>query len=339
VGASVFLANSHRWLYERLTECAVLEEGVTLAETRRGADVIVYPSPPWPDPEAGDRLATFGWRDLGRTSVFSQHDRAQPWAPGMYASLPASRARHGFTGGFYVAHHHREPDGLATHLEVARENEPQMLWSFTGTFSNALVRRRLAELSDPDGRVINTQYYSDVIRWHLTDTHRAEGSAAFASYAESLGRSAFVLCPRGYGPSSIRLFEAMQVGRCPVIISDEWLPPPFVDWSSCSIRVPEAGVEDIPVILRERQDEAAQLGYEARRVWERFFAPEHQLRTILRAAVTTERSMPGRLRDFGAWLTDPQTSLHASLHVMRRTSQRARRRARSAKSQTGVPER
>ena len=300
MGASVYLANSHRWLYEKLTECAVLDDGMALAETRRSADVIVYPSPGWPDPEAPDRLATFRWRDFRRVYVFSQHDHALPWAPGMYASLPVSRARHGFTGGFYVAHHHREPGGLEADLEAARGCEPRMLWSFTGTVSNAPVRQRLAELDDPEGRVVDTQYYNDVIRWHFSDTHRADGRAAFASYAESLGRSAFVLCPRGYGPSSIRLFEAMQVGRCPVIVSDDWLPPPFVDWSSCSIRVPEASVQEIPAILRQRQDEAAQLGREARRVWEQFFAPQHQLRTILRAALVTERSTLERVRDVGA---------------------------------------
>ena len=121
--------------------------------------------------------------------------------------------------------------------------------------------------------MVDTQYYNDVIRWHFSDTHRSDGRAAFSSYAESLGRSAFVLCPRGYGPSLIRLFEAMQVGRCPVIISDNWLPPPFVDWSTCSIRVPEASIEDIPAILRKRQGEAGKLGREARRVWEQFLSP------------------------------------------------------------------
>ena len=243
----------------------------------------------------------------------------------MYASLPVTRARHGFTGGFYVAHHHREPGGLDADLEAARGCEPRMLWSFTGTVSNAPVRQRLAELNDPEGRVIDTRYYNDVIRWHFGDTHRADGRAAFASYAKSLGRSAFVLCPRGYGASSIRLFEAMQVGRCPVIVSDDWLPPPFVDWSSCSIRVPEANVQEIPAILRQRHDEAAQLGREARQVWERFFAPQHQLRTILRAALVTERSTLERVRDVGASLAHPETGRQASLHGMRRARQRLRR--------------
>jgi Exostosin family len=324
MGGSIYLANSHRWLYDELTEGAVLDDSMGLVETRRDADVIVYPSPPWPDPEASDRLTTFRWADLRRAYVFSQNDHAQPWAPGMYASLPMSRARDGFTGGFYVAHHHRGLGGLEAELEAARDLEPHILWSFMGTFSNAAIRRRLAELDDPEGRVIDTQHYSDVIRWHLEDTHRAEGRKAFATYAELLGQSAFVLCPRGYGSSSIRLFEALQVGRCPVIIADEWLPPPFVDWESCSIRVTEASVKDIPSILRQRQDEAAQLGRQARSVWEEFFAPQHQLRTIVRAAVAVDISVLDRARDVGAWAIHPETHRQASLHALRRAKHRVR---------------
>ena len=255
----------------------------------------------------------------------------------MYASLPASRARHGFTGGFYVAHHHREPGGLAADLEAARECEPQMLWSFTGTFSNAPVRRRLAELNDPEGRVIDTRYYSDVIRWHLSDTHRAEGSRSVRELR--------------------RVARTVRVRALPAWVSDVVDTPLRGDagrtlpghhlrrMAAAAVRRLELLLDqgsrserpELPAILRERQDEAAQLGREARRVWEQFFAPEHQLRTILRAALLTDSSTPRRIRDFGAWLADPQTSLHAGLHVMRRTSQRARRLARSAKSQTGGP--
>ena len=40
-----------------------------------------------------------------------------------------------------------------------------------------------------------------------------------------MGRSRFVLCPRGKGTSSIRLYEALAYGCVPVIISDDWVAP------------------------------------------------------------------------------------------------------------------
>jgi hypothetical protein len=60
------LANPHHWLYDRLTECAVLDEDVILTESRpqrrgdRGSCIRRRHA----DPEARDLLKTFRPRDL-----------------------------------------------------------------------------------------------------------------------------------------------------------------------------------------------------------------------------------------------------------------------------------
>lgn len=312
VSTDVFVANSHTWLHRNLVEIAVLDAGVArIVGSRRSADVIIYLDPPWPDPDAPDRLRSFRPRDLLRTYVYSQSDVPIPWAPGMYTNLTSSRASAGFAGGFYVTHHHREPGGLADHLEAARNVETDLLWSFVGTASNDPVRRRLFEIQDPDGLVQDTQRFSDTVRWGWQSTHRAEAREAFSHYATTLGRSAFVLCPRGRGASSIRLFESLQIGRCPVVISDEWLPPPFVDWSACSIRVPESRVRDLPEILRERELDARALGREARRAWERYFSPERQLRTLVEFCLAANVTPLDRLSAIGASLLGPNSTRRA----------------------------
>jgi Exostosin family len=323
MSADVYLARSHTWLHEKLVERALLDDAIAhLVESRRTADVIIYLDPPWPDPNAPDRLRSFRPRDLLHTYVFSQSDLPIPWAPGMYASLTSSRAGAGFTGGFYVAHHHREPDGLFDDLEAARDIETDLLWSFVGTLSNDPLRQSLRGIQEPNGLVQDTQHFSDTVRWGWQSTQRDEGREAFSEYATALGRSSFVLCPRGRGASSIRLFEALQVGRCPVVISNEWLPPPFVDWSSCSIRVPESSVRDLPRILRERETEAKALGGAARQAWERFFSPERQLNTLVQSSLNAESSLPLRLAAFGTSLADPSNARRA----LRATKQRLRSR-------------
>ena len=286
----IYLARSHGWLRDMLLANAHLDEGTTLAESRRDADVVVYLSPPWPDSGALDRLARFGRRDFQRMFVFSQSDFPVPWAPGMYASLPASRSREGLVGGFYVAPNHQGADMLTDRLEAARNLDPDLLWSFVGTVSNAPVRQHLARVDDPQAVVRDTQQFSDEIRWNRDPTN-LDRLVAHRSYAELLGRSLFVACPRGRGPGSMRLFETMQVGRCPVILADDWLPPPFVDWEACSVRIPERQVTSLPEILRTRRDEATQLGLAARRAWEANFSPTRQLATIARAAVTATSSI------------------------------------------------
>ena len=60
--------------------------------------------------------------------------------------------------------------------------------------------------------------------------------------ADFIRRTRFVLCPRGQGVSSIRLFEVMKSGRVPVIISDAFVPPALqgrTGWTDAAIFVRE----------------------------------------------------------------------------------------------------
>jgi hypothetical protein len=77
----------------------------------------------------------------------------------------------------------------------------------------------------------------------------AELQRARTRYAEVIARSKFVLCPRGHGPSSFRLYEALAAGRVPVVISNNWLAPPRIDWSRCIVRVGEKDVRGLPRLL------------------------------------------------------------------------------------------
>jgi hypothetical protein len=324
---TVYVAASHRWLHSKLFERAPqAPRGIRFVTCREDAELIVYLDPPWPDKEAPDNIRKFAAGELLRTFVFSQSDRPLPWAPGMYASLRRPRGRStaaAFTGGFYVAHHHREPGGLGDHLNTARDVTPDLLWSFVGTAGNASVRGEVLRLRDSRALVRDTKRFSDTLRWAWDSTHRDEAQIAFRDYATTLGRSKFVLCPRGRGPSSIRLFEALEVGRCPVIISDDWLPAPFVDWESCSVRVAENLVDQIPRILRDREDEADDLGKQGRIVWENFFSPETQLSTLVLACVDINERITT-----GTRLVVPLKALF-DVTTLRRLGSRVRRFTRS----------
>ncbi len=92
---------------------------------------------------------------------------------------------------------------------------------------------------------------------------------AFVAYSLE---SSFVLCPRGRGCGSIRLFEVMESGRVPVIISDDWVPPGGIDWDSFSIRVAEKDIDQLDEILREHLPRMIEMEITARRVWEEHFS-------------------------------------------------------------------
>ena len=88
-----------------------------------------------------------------------------------------------------------------------------------------------------------------------------------------MARSDYVLCPRGIGTSSFRLFEAMEAGRAPVIISNDWVQPGFIDWDF-AVRIAENDIGCIPDYLAAIRDEAKDRGRAARAAWEQWFAPD-----------------------------------------------------------------
>src|SRR4051812_22221089 len=91
-------------------------------------------------------------------------------------------------------------------------------------------------------------------------------------YAKAILDSQFVLCPAGWGPSTYRLFETMEMGRVPVILSDEWVPPPGPLWEQFSVRIPEHLISDLPSILSSFSESHEAMGQQARLAWEQWFA-------------------------------------------------------------------
>jgi hypothetical protein len=92
-------------------------------------------------------------------------------------------------------------------------------------------------------------------------------------FADSLRLARFVLCPRGNGVGSVRLFETMMAERVPVIISDDYVLPAGVDWERCAVIVKERDMGEIPDILAKRENEWEGMACAARQSWEDHFSP------------------------------------------------------------------
>lgn len=75
-------------------------------------------------------------------------------------------------------------------------------------------------------------------------------------HLETTCRSKFTLCPRGYGNTSFRMYEAMQLGSVPVYISDDFCLPwaDEIDWEDLVILIEERDIKDIDKILRSVPD-------------------------------------------------------------------------------------
>jgi hypothetical protein len=93
-------------------------------------------------------------------------------------------------------------------------------------------------------------------------------------YRGVLGRSRFVLCPRGRGTSSFRLYETLAAGRVPVVISDEWVAPAGPDWDACCLRWPEGETHGLVDLLEERDRDWPSMSAAAVRTYGDYFATE-----------------------------------------------------------------
>ena len=157
--------------------------------------------------------------------------------------------------------------------------EKTLLFSFQGG-STSLLRKRMFNLAydRTDVLIENTSAY---YHWDLSQPDREERQRR---YAQTIAQSRFVLCPRGAGSGSIRLFEVMQAGVAPVLISDDYLLPPHVLWDSFLIRIAERDIARLPSLLEPYASSAEERGRLAREAWLNHFAPEKEFDSIVESA-------------------------------------------------------
>lgn len=105
-------------------------------------------------------------------------------------------------------------------------NVRDLLCSFYGSNTHFLRQQLIKEFNNkPDTHVF-------IHNWSSRVTQDDYDKYLFYSL-----RSRFLLCPRGYGLNSFRLYESFQLGCVPVVISDkDFLPwKSHIDWDSFAV--------------------------------------------------------------------------------------------------------
>ncbi|MFK8081043.1 MAG: exostosin family protein [Granulosicoccus sp.] len=196
--------------------------------------------------------------------IFMYNEMDRPWdvLPGLYTCMPKKR---------FNASTQRAFAYLSTPNQYIRDihlHNPERRWlfSFMGAMSHH-CRRRIMRLPTDNACLVDTSGFNV---WSASETNR---NAAAKEYADVLGASQFILCPRGIGTSSLRLYETLQAGRTPVIISDQWVPPAETDWCF-AVRVAEKSIRSLPALLKSLENEATERGQAARVAWLQSYAPE-----------------------------------------------------------------
>ena len=183
------------------------------------------------------------------------------------------------------------------------ENAPH-LFSFRGAISNHPVRASLLHVLGEQSRGIFGDVSKESNRITMSGTAQ-EREQFWRVYADMMADSKFVLCPRGVGANSIRLFESMKMGRVPVIISDDWVAPLGPDWDSFCLRIAEKDIPNILSHLTRMEPMAETMGKRAREQWETFFGPDVVFHYFVEQCVQMqqERKLP---QVISRWLSESE---------------------------------
>lgn len=110
-------------------------------------------------------------------------------------------------------------------------NNRDLFASFVGAFTHD-VRKDLIKGHKPDKQwLISTQKHT------------------LFAFCDVLRRSTFTLCPRGFGPTSFRIQEALQYGSIPVYISDEFVIPHNIPFDEYGVLIEAKDAHRVHEIL------------------------------------------------------------------------------------------
>ena len=146
--------------------------------------------------------------------------------------------------------------------------------SFVGSLTHPIRHAICSALQGKHGVFLNATEWTSAVPHDRVDL-----------FKQVTQRSIFSLCPRGYGATSYRLYEAMQLGAIPIYVSDKHLLPwsDELDWAQFCVIVRPGDIQNIPQMtlgipaskIKKMQETLAE-------VWEKYFTIEATCRHIAR---------------------------------------------------------
>jgi len=136
--------------------------------------------------------------------------------------------------------------------------------SFIGSLTHPLRHAMSQSLQGIQGVLINASEWTPTV-----DSSRVD---LFKNITQ---RSIFSLCPRGYGATSYRLYESMQLGAIPVYLSDRHLLPwsDEIDWSTFSVVIkPEEFQNIMKMTLGRSASDVRKMQEVLSNIWDKHFS-------------------------------------------------------------------
>lgn len=144
--------------------------------------------------------------------------------------------------------------------------------SFVGSLTHRIRNYMVQNLQGSPGILISASNWTPDVPKEKTDLFKMITS-----------RSIFSLCPRGYGATSYRLYEAMQLGSIPVYVSDKHLLPwsDEINWDEFCVVVSPDQIRNIPqMTIGGNGTKVKRMQEKLSHVWEKYFTIESTCRLI-----------------------------------------------------------
>ena len=160
--------------------------------------------------------------------------------------------------------------------ELIVERERTILLSFVGAVTHPIRQKCIESLRDE----------SDVELAFSNWSNRVPEDN-FKYFINKTLSSKFCLAPRGYGASSFRMYEAMQLGSIPVYVTDKVYTPftDVLDWNDFAVIIKEKDIPSIhEILLSYDEDRIVMMQKNLKEVWNKYFSIDavcHNIKRIL----------------------------------------------------------
>ncbi len=164
---------------------------------------------------------------------------------------------------------------VCSKLEQTSINQNRSIFcSFVGSITHPIRQALCQEYDIETGYVFSIQNWAQLVRINR-----------FEDFIHKTQNSIFALAPRGYGATSFRLYETMQLGAIPVYVSDKhWLPwQDELNWNElCVILKPEQIPYMDNILKRYSDNQLNEMRQKIKSVYDDYFTLEGVCKQILK---------------------------------------------------------
>lgn len=146
--------------------------------------------------------------------------------------------------------------------------------SFVGSFTHPIRGSMYEVLAGRDGYDLQIKNWSQKV-----------AQAEMSKFINTSALSKFLLCPRGYGLNSFRLYEAFQLGCVPVVITDELFLPweEELDWSEFAIIIKQNNIKNMHFVLENvTESDYNNMLSNGKKVYEQYFTLDGMCKNIIK---------------------------------------------------------